>query len=132
MMQVGLSAKDMLAREPDLTLYRQLSHYTLQVTFLDHLMIIFVIIVVKKIVEWKQCLTKGVIMYKPGQHLPDAEPDQVRSFENYHHTYLDSKHYPVQVKQIKVSPQMEGGMPVLAARVTDNVAPVFKMGSHRL
>ena len=36
MMQVGLSAKDMLAREPDLTLYRQLSHYTLQVTFFYH------------------------------------------------------------------------------------------------
>ena len=31
--QVGLAAKDMLAREPDLTLYRQLSHYTLQVIF---------------------------------------------------------------------------------------------------
>ena len=87
-MQVGLSAKDMLAREPDLTLYRQLSHYTLQVTFFDHLMII-INIVVKKIVEWKQCLTKGVNMYKPGQHLPDAEADQVRSFENYHQTSLE-------------------------------------------
>ena len=31
--QVGLAAKDMLAREPDLTLYRQLSHFTLQVIF---------------------------------------------------------------------------------------------------
>ena len=84
-MQVGLSAKDMLAREPDLTLYRQLSHYTLQVTFFDHLLIIF-IVVVKKVVEWKQCLTKGVNMYKPGQHLPDAEADQVISFENFHQT----------------------------------------------
>ena len=34
MMQVGLSAKDMLAREPDLTLYHQLSQYTLQVIIL--------------------------------------------------------------------------------------------------
>ena len=48
-----------------------------------------IIIVVKKIVEWKQCLTKGVNMYKPGQHLPDAEADQVTSFENYHHTSLE-------------------------------------------
>ena len=30
-MQVGLAAKDMLARESDLTLYRQLSCFTLQV-----------------------------------------------------------------------------------------------------
>ena len=28
-----------------------------------------------QVVEWKQCLTKGVIMYKPGQHLPDAQTD---------------------------------------------------------
>ena len=34
-MQVGLGAKDMLAREPDLTLYRQLSCFTLQVSFSD-------------------------------------------------------------------------------------------------
>ena len=32
--QVGLGAKDMLAREPDLTLYRQLSQFTLQVACL--------------------------------------------------------------------------------------------------
>ena len=30
-----------------------------------------------QVVEWKQSLTKGVIMYKPGQHLPDAQTDQV-------------------------------------------------------
>ena len=34
-MQVGLAGKDMLAREPDLTLYRQLSCFTLQVSFSD-------------------------------------------------------------------------------------------------
>ena len=33
--------------------------------------------------------------------------------------------------QIKASPQMEAGVPVLAARVVDSAAPVFKMGSHR-
>lgn len=94
LMEVGLGAKDMLAREPDLTLYRQLSQFTLQV------------------VEWKQSLTKGVIMYKPGQHLPDAQTDQVT--------------------QIKGIPQMESGVPVLAEKVTANItAPVFKMGSHR-
>ena len=102
-MQVGLAAKDLLARESDLTLYRQLSCFTLQVfSFLDdhrprqnlcprprHIFIlvlikIFVldlvkmfIIVVRKVVEWKQSLTQGVNVYKPGQHLPDAEADQV-------------------------------------------------------
>ena len=35
------------------------------------------IIVVRKVVEWKQSLTQGVNVYKPGQHLPDAEADQV-------------------------------------------------------
>jgi len=34
LMEVGLGAKDMLAREPDLTLYRQLSQFTLQVACL--------------------------------------------------------------------------------------------------
>ena len=101
-MQVGLAAKDMLARESDLTLYRQLSCFTLHVSFLDDhpprqnlrprpgpifvlvLIKIFVldlvkmfIIVVRKVVEWKQSLTQGVNVYKPGQHLPDAEADQV-------------------------------------------------------
>jgi len=93
LMEVGLAAKDLLARESDLTLYRQLSCFTLQV------------------VEWKQSLTQGVNVYKPGQHLPDAEADQVA--------------------EIKVRPQMEAGVPVLASRVKDDAAPVFKVGSHR-
>ena len=71
-MQVGLGAKDMLAREPDLTLYRQLSCFTLQVSFQ-----MILVKILRKVVEWKQSLTKGVNMYKPGQHLPDAQADQV-------------------------------------------------------
>ena len=71
-MQVGLAGKDMLAREPDLTLYRQLSCFTLQVSF-QMILVKFL----RKVVEWKQSLTKGVNMYKPGQHLPDAQADQV-------------------------------------------------------
>ena len=87
MMRVGLSAKDMLAREPDLTLYHQLSSFTLQVTFVY----LQYYCCKKKVVEWKQCLTKGVNMYKPGQHLPDAEADQVTSFENYYQTSWELK-----------------------------------------
>ena len=80
-MQVGLAAKDMLAREPDLTLYRQLSCFTLQVFHKD-LMSIFINGVVKKVVEWKQSLTKGVNMYKPGQHLLDAGADEVKTLKD--------------------------------------------------
>ena len=91
LMQVGLAAKDMLAREPDLTLYRQLSCFTLQVFHKD-LMSIFIILkkIVEwllwlssqKVVEWKQSLTKGVNMYKPGQHLLDAEADEVKTLKD--------------------------------------------------
>ena len=30
-------------------------------------------------------------MYKPGQHLPDAEADQVKPFENYHQNSWELK-----------------------------------------
>ena len=40
-------------------------------------MTIVLVNILRKVVEWKQSLTKGVNMYKPGQHLPDAEADQV-------------------------------------------------------
>ena len=162
-MQVGLAAKDLLAREPDLTLYRQLSCFTLQVfSFLDdhrprqnlcprprHIFVlvlikIFVldlvkmfIIVVRKVVEWKQSLTQGVNVYKPGQHLPDAEADQVIQIFRWWlgsfqcKTTLVLNWTSLQVAEIKVRPQMEAGVPVLASRVKDDAAPVFKVGSHR-